>query len=185
MMNIYQLKPADISRLLYHDDPLHTGCNLRQGGCSEYDLFSQHLVISLAAGATLKHAVDQALHDFHGAYSLPGNPQAILEALNESAIQQAVEQQREMIKQIHKSLFPECYRPQGKDSMDSCASEQMTDWRERRKQWGVCERLYSVDTYRHAMDVYTTIPWYEMENYLAAIPAMLVELEDQRYLQEW
>lgn len=175
-MNIDQLKASDLSKLLYHDDPLYTGCNLRQDGCNEYDLFSQHLAISLAAGKTLQHAVDRAVYDFHGTYSLPGNQQTILDALSESAIQKALQQQRETIKRIHKSLFPECYPQQ--DSLDNCTSEPIADWKNKRKQWGVCEQLYSVDTYRHALDVYTTIPWYDMENYLEAIPALLVELED-------
>ena len=182
MMNTSQLKAPDISKQLYETDPLGTGCKTRKNADGDYDVLSCAIASHLAQGQSLEYAVEQAMADFHGQFQLPRSKQAILAALNSAVMPAVIAQQRAKIKRLHNALFPECYNL-ATDLIDTASSAEFSqsmseasNWKAKRKLWAVSESLNSVDTYRHALDVYASIPWYEFDDYLSAIPEIIERL---------
>ena len=165
------LYPSEISYLLYHADPLNTGCRENSAMENEYDQMATWLADELAKGVALKTAIQITLSDlFDEAIAQQQCPKiaAILQGVEAAAVKSKRQQN---IDALHLKLFPECYdhlydsiedariRRRGQDPMSVAYQE---TWQQKRRERGISETMFSPETEAFAVQTYARTNWVQV-----------------------
>ena len=159
---------SEISYLLYHADPLNTGCQQNEDMEGEYEQVASWISDELNAGKPLSSAISSTLSDLFDeeVASVHG---AAIEALLTGAESERVKLWRKArIDAIHAAEFPECYdfvhdsaeeakmRRRGSDPM---SEQYRSAWQAKRLDLGFNTELNSPDTEQYAQQLYETGAW--------------------------